>query len=143
MNDLEPSALGGTDLTERAWLLQNRLNPFPIAGCLRFDGSALTFTLLPMAQQAALGWLEARLDRPGLKDDLQAGAEVEVFRLHSPGSHVTWPRMYAGSGLEATDDAGRSWLVVLDYPSGGSLSKTISLLTGRKKGKVWQQALAG
>ena len=51
--------------------------------------------------------------------------------------------MYAGSALEVRGPNAEKWLIALDYPSGGSISQTISLFTGRKKGKTWKKALGG
>ena len=42
-----------------------------------------------------------------------------------------------------TPTGGRKWLVSIDYPSGGSISQTMSLMSGRKKGKIWKAALDG
>jgi hypothetical protein len=36
----------------------------------------------------------------------------------------------------------RKWVVSYDYPSGGSVSQTLSLFSGRKKAKQWKQAFA-
>ena len=37
---------------------------------------------------------------------------------------------------------GRKWVVSYDYPSGGSISQTMSVLTGRSKARDWKKALA-
>lgn len=132
-----------TVLTEQAWALQNKVNPFPVAGKLVWDGETLSFTLGKLAGEAVLGWVEKRTAQEGLADRLKSGEEVTVFS-HGTGSfEANWPAMYAGSAVEVTGSDGQRWLIALDYPSGGAISQSISLFTGRKKGKVWKKALAG
>ena len=139
----EAGHTSGVVLTETAWALRNRLNPFPVGGILAWDGATLTFTLGALAGEARLGWVEDRLGIEGLPDRLKGGEEVTVVSVPEAALEVSWPAMFAGSALEITDQGGRKWLVSLDYPSGGSISKSVSLFTGRKKGKAWKKALAG
>ena len=37
---------------------------------------------------------------------------------------------------------GRRWVISYDYPSGGAISQTLSLVSGRRKAKEWKKALA-
>lgn len=136
------SAIPTTNLlTEEAWALQNKLNPFPVAGTLTWDGAMLRFTLATLAGEAFLGWVEERTKLQDLQARLKAGESIEVFAWTKPEFSVSWPAMYAGSALEVQGPIGEKWLIALDYPSGGSISQTISLFTGRKKGKTWKKAL--
>ncbi len=128
-------------LTEEAWALQNKLNPFPVAGTLAWDGTTLRFTLATLAGEAFVGWVEERSNLQNLKTRLQSGERVDLFAWTRPDFTVSWPAMYAGSALEVQGPGGEKWLIALDYPSGGSISQTISLFTGRKKGKSWKKAL--
>lgn len=130
-------------LTETAWALQNKINPFPVGGQLTWDGERLRFTLGTLAGEAFVGWVEDRLGTTGLADRLTAGESVDAVSVGRHELQVSWPAVYAGSALEITDQGGQKWLISLDYPSGGSISQTVSLFTGRKKGKVWKKALAG
>ncbi len=133
------------NLTEESWALQNKLNPFPVAGTLAWDAATgtLSFTLGALAGDAALGWVEKRLGTEGLTARLKAGEAVDVFRWAKGSFTASWPKLYGGSVVEVTGPGADapSWLISLDYPSGGSISQTISLFTGRKKGKAWKQAL--
>ena len=129
-------------LTEEAWALQNKLNPFPVAGTLSWDGTTLRFTLATLAGEAVLRWVEERTNLENLKARLKGGERVEVFSWTKDQFTASWPAMYAGSTVEVQGPAAEKWLIALDYPSGGSISQTISLFTGRKKGKIWKKALA-
>lgn len=132
-----------TVLTEQAWALQNKINPFPVAGTLTFDGSTLSFTLGALAGEAFVGWVEERAKTDGLRDLLRSGGSFVAFSWNVGEFETNWPSLYAGSAVEVSGPDGSKWLIALDYPSGGSISQTISLFTGRKKGKVWKKALAG
>lgn len=129
-------------LTEQAWLLQNKINPFPVGGTLRLEEGTITFVLSTIASHAVLGWVEKRAGLENLGDRLKAGEAIELFRFSKGEFVVNWPKMYAGSACEITGPQGTPWVIALDYPSGGSISQTISLFTGRKKGKLWKAALA-
>jgi hypothetical protein len=130
-------------LHETAWLLRNRVNPFPIGGDLKWENGAIRFTIGALAGEAFVGWLESEMGIEGLAERLKSGEEVEVFHAARGTFEVTWPKMYAGSALEVRVAGGKSWLISLDYPSGGQIAQTISLFTGRRKGKAWKSALAG
>lgn len=129
-------------LTEMAWALQNKINPFPVGGTLTWDGATLSFTLSALAGDAILGWVEKRSGQADLAARLNAGDEVAVFTWAAGTFETTWPAMYAGSALEVTGPNGLSWLIAMDYPSGGAISQTLSVFSGRKKGKAWKRALA-
>ena len=66
---------------DRAWLLRNRFNPFPISGTLALAGQTVTFTLDGEAADASLGWLEAELGEDDLKAKVEAGEEVVAFSV--------------------------------------------------------------
>ena len=129
-------------LSEQAWALQNKINPFPVAGTLVWDGVTLSFTLAKLAGDASLGWVEKRLGVTGLANRLRSGDLVPAFSWSKAEFETSWPALYAGSVVEVTGPNGESWLIALDYPSGGAISQSLSLFTGRKKGKVWKRALA-
>lgn len=94
-----------------------------------------------MAAKAFNGWVEEELGPANLKERLQAGEQVPVFSVRKGGFAMSSPKMYFGSMFEVTPTGGRTWLVSIDYPSGGSISQTMSLMSGRKKGKAWKAAL--
>ncbi len=129
-------------LTEQAWLLQNKINPFPVGGTLKLEDDVLTYTLGTLAADAVLSWVEKRAGLADLANRLKGGESIELFRLTRAERKIDWPKLYAGSAVEITSPDGTSWIVTMDYPSGGSISQTISLFTGRKKGKAWKAALA-
>lgn len=128
-------------LTEMAWALQNKINPFPVGGTLGFDGVTLSFTLSALAGEAILGWVEKRSGQADLAARLKGGETVAVFSWAKGTFQTTWPAMYAGSVVEITGPNGLTWLIAMDYPSGGAISQTMSVLSGRKKGKAWKKAL--
>jgi hypothetical protein len=131
------------ELVEQAWLLKSKVNPFPVAGELVLRDGRLTFTMGKLAADAVLGWVEEETGQQGLKPRLEAGEQVRVFDFARDEVKVSWPKLYGGSWMqiEATD-GGRTWLVSMDYPSGGAITQTMSIFSGRKKGKLWKQALA-
>lgn len=130
------------ELLEQAWLLKSKVNPFPVAGKMAFSGGRFTFTLEALAKDAVLGWVEEATGEAGLKERLGAGEEVRIIDRTRDEIEVSWPKLYAGSALQVREIASdRTWIIAMDYPSGGSVSQTISLFTGRKKGKTWKAAL--
>ena len=130
------------ELTESAWLMQSKVNPFPIAGDLALRDGRLTFDLGALAGEASLGWLEKELGSEGLKERLKAGETVRTFDFGVDEVDVSWPKLYGGAWMQiAPKDGGRTWIVAYDYPSGGSIGQTMSLFSGRKKSKAWKQAL--
>jgi hypothetical protein len=135
-----------TPITERCWLLRSKINPFPVGGELAFDGTTLTFTIGELASSAVLGWVADRLEteKEALKTTLEAGQSVEVFRVEQPNLEVTWPKTMGGAAMEATDGVtGHTWLISMDYPSGGAIMQTFNLISGRKKAKAWRAAFGG
>jgi hypothetical protein len=130
------------DLREdQAWLLQSRVNPFPIAGALALEAGRLSFTLTPLAAVASLGWLEKELGADGLKSRIEAGEQVKAFDHPLAEVDVNWP-LTGGGAMMTVKDATRTWVISYDYPSGGSISQTLSLISGRKKAKQWKRAVA-
>ena len=126
------------ELSADTYLLQNQLNPFPVAAHLELAGSTLTCTLRPMAAEAFTGWIEKAIDDPSVRQKLGAGAAVTVFAIDVNGVEITWPKQFAGSAMKvkASD---REWLVSLVYPT-GSLA-AIKMFTHRKESKAWRNAL--
>ncbi|QXC59533.1 hypothetical protein KSP35_14185 [Aquihabitans sp. G128] len=129
-------------LTENAWLLKSKVNPFPVGGELAFQDGRLTFELGALAGEAFVGWVEEELGTEGLADRLKAGEKVKAFDHGLDEVEVSWPKLYAGAWMQVEPKGGgRTWLVAYDYPSGGSIGQTLSLMSGRKKGKAWKKAL--
>jgi hypothetical protein len=129
-------------IEESAYLLQNQLNPFPIAGELELnDQGRLRFSLTKNAAQTSLGWLEKALGTEDLKTRIEAGEKPVVFDLDISGRKITWPASLARVGMKIDDD-GRSWFVSLEYPSGGAIWQTLNLIGGGKKSKPWKDAFA-
>lgn len=131
------------ELSEQAWMLKSKVNPFPIGGELVWRDGRLSYTLGALAAEASLGWLEEATGQADLAGRLQGGERVVVFDHAKDEVVVSWPKLYGGSWMEVKDPQDRKWIIAMDYPSGGSISQTMSLFSGRKKGKVWKQALAG
>ena len=131
-----------TTLTEQVWLLQNKLNPFPIAATMALRDDRLLVTLHETAADAVLGWLESALGRAELKTDLANGESITIFDAPVADIEVSWPKLYAGAWMQVDIPGQRGWTIALDYPSGGAILQTVSLMAGRKKGKIWKRALA-
>lgn len=127
------------EMEERVWLLQNAMNPFPVAGRLALRGKRLVLTLDPMAQDAFTGWVEKALDDPAIKDKVERGDTVTIFDSEVTGLNITWPKQFLGSGLKVPVN-GRDWLITLFYPS-GSLYSTFRAIRHRGESRVWRQAL--
>lgn len=122
-------------------MLQSRINPFPISGALELVGGRLSFTLNAMAAEASLGWLEEQLGVDDLKAKIEAGELVVAFD-HALGEvKVSWP-LTGGGSMMIIEAPERKWVVSYDYPSGGAISQTLSMVTGRKKAKEWKKAFA-
>jgi hypothetical protein len=126
---------------DQAWLLESRINPFPISGVLELRDGRLSFTLNPMAAEASLGWLEEELGAPDLKSKIEAGEKVVAFDYPLASREVSWP-LTGGGAMMFIEGSDRKWVVSYDYPSAGAVSQTMSLLSGRKKAKEWKKALA-
>jgi hypothetical protein len=131
------------ELIEQAWLLKSKVNPFPVGGQMSLSDGRFTFTLGALAEGAVLGWVEEATGEAGLKERLGGGEEVVIIDRARDEIEVTWPKLYAGAALQVRERAtDRTWIIAIDYPSGGSIGQTISLFTGRKKGKAWKAALS-
>jgi hypothetical protein len=126
---------------DQAWLLQSRINPFPISGALELRDGRLSFTLNEMAAEAALGWLEEELGSEDLKPRIEAGETVVAFDYPLASCKVSWP-LTGGGAMMFIEGGARKWVVSYDYPSGGAVSQTMSMLSGRKKARDWKKALA-
>ena len=128
--------------TQDTFLLQNQLNPFPVAGvCTLTDEGQLTFTLSPKAAGASLGWLEKQVGREGLKEAIEGGEAVEVFSFPISGVTVKWPKTLGGYAMKI-EGPDRTWIVSLNYPSGGALWQTINMIKSSGTTKPWKDALA-
>ena len=127
---------------EKAWLLQSRINPFPVSGALSLEGGRISFVLDGDAGDAALGWLEKELEVEDISGQLQAGREVVAFDYALDECAVSWPITGGGAMMIVRAPGGRKWVVSYDYPSGGSLQQTMTLLTGRSRAREWKKALA-
>ncbi len=131
------------DLSAATYLLQNQLNPFPVASHLELAGSRLTCTLRPMAIEAFTGWIEKAIDDPSVRHQLEAGSAVTVFAIDVNGVDVNgveiaWPKQFAGSAMKVTAPD-REWLVSLVYPTGALAA--VKMFTNRKESKAWRNAL--
>jgi hypothetical protein len=127
---------------DKAWLLQSRINPFPISGALSLGGGRISFALDADAADAALDWLEKELGVEDLKTTIGAGQAVVAFDYALDECAVSWPITGGGAMMIVQAPGGRKWVVSYDYPSGGSIQQTMTLLTGRRKAKEWKKALA-
>ncbi len=129
--------------SDQAWLLQNRFNPFPVSGALALGAGRISFTLDEMAAEASLGWLEKQLGTDDIATRVVAGERVAAFDYALDDCAVSWPITGGGALMIVRTLGGdHKWVVSYDYPSGGSISQTMSLLTGRKKARDWKKALA-
>jgi hypothetical protein len=126
---------------DQAWLLRSRFNRFPIAGELALTNGEIKFTLDGDVQEESLKWLEELLDREGLRKALEAGEEVVAFSYPLDSCEVAWP-ITGGGATMIVRAPGRRWVVSNDHPSGGAISQTLSLVSGRRKAKEWKKALA-
>ena len=127
---------------DKAWLLQSRINPFPISGALALEGGRISFTLDEDAGEATLGWLEKELGLEDIAARLRGGEAVLAFDYSLEDCAVSWPITGGGAMMIVRTPGGRKWVISYDYPSGGSLHQTMTLLTGRRRAKEWKKALA-
>ena len=129
-------------LERSSWLLQNQINPFPVSGVLSLDDNGrLRFTLDAGAASCMLGWLEKALDTQGLKERINSGERPVVFDVPVAQVKITWPKSLGGYGFKV-DDGSRTWIVTLDYPSGGGISQLIHIFKSKGTSKPWKDALA-
>jgi hypothetical protein len=132
------------ELNEQAWLLKSKVNPFPVPAQMTLKDGRFTITLGTMAGDAVVGWIEEETGETNLAERLKGGEEVRILDRARDEIDVSWPKLYAGSALEVKEKANdRKWIISIDYPSGGSIAQTLSLFSGRKKGKAWKAALGG
>jgi hypothetical protein len=127
------------DRQQDVWVLQNAMNPFPVAAHLALTSGRLVLTLNPMAGEAFTGWLEKATDDPGVKARVAAGETVTLFDIDVSGVDIGWPKQFAGSAMKVPA-AGRDWLVALVYPSGGAFT-AVRMLIHRSESKAWRKAL--
>lgn len=125
---------------DKAWLLRNRFNPFPISGSLSLAGGVISFTLDADAAEATLGWLEDELETEGLAERIEAGEGIIAFSLSLDEVEVTWP--ITGGAMMVIDGPTRKWVVSYDHPVGGAVLQTFNLMSGRGKARGWKKALA-
>ena len=125
-------------MSEQVWILRNKVNPFPVSADMTWDGQTFALTLNAMAAEAFNGWVEEELGQTDIKERLRSGEKIPVFAVQKGGFEMAWPKLYFGSMFEVTPTGGRKWLISIDYPSGGAITQTMSLVSGRKKGKLWK-----
>ena len=127
---------------DKAWLLQSRINPFPVSGALALDGGRISFTLDADAGEQSLDWLEQELGVEDIGTLLGTGQSVVAFDYALDDCAVSWPITGGGAMMIVRTPGGRKWVVSYDYPSGGSIAQKMSLLTGRSRAREWKKALA-
>ena len=126
---------------DKAWLLQSRINPFPVSGALTLGDGRIAFTLDEDAGEESVDWLEKELgiDIAAL---VRSGQRVVAFDYALSDCAVTWPITGGGAMMIVRTPGGRKWVVSYDYPSGGAISQRMSLFAGRTKAREWKKALA-
>jgi len=127
---------------DKAWLLQSRINPFPVSGALSLGDGRIAFTLDEDAGEASVDWLEKELELENIGARVRSGETVVAFDYALSDCAVTWPITGGGAMMIVRTPGGRKWVVSYDYPSGGSISQKMSLFTGRNKAREWKKALA-
>ena len=125
---------------DKAWLLRNRFNPFPISGLLSLADEVITFRLDEEAADATLGWLEAELGIEDIAAQIAAGDDVVAFSLALADCAVSWP--ITGGPMMLIEGPTRKWVVSYDHPVGGAVLQTFNVMSGRGKAKAWKKALA-
>jgi len=125
---------------DRAWLLRNRFNPFPISGVLSLSEDVIAFRLDDDAAEATLGWLEDELGTQDIAERVESGEEVVAFSLPLAECTVSWP--ITGGPMMLIHGPTRKWVVSYDHPVGGAVLQTFNLMSGRGKAKAWKKALA-
>jgi hypothetical protein len=127
---------------DTAYLLKSQLNPFPVAGTLVLsDEGRLSFTLGEAAAGAALGWVEKATGEKDLKDRLKAGERPVVFDLAIAGRKISWPKTLGNYGMKFDGDD-RTWIVSLNYPSGGGIWQLVNMVNSKGTSKPWKDAFA-
>jgi hypothetical protein len=125
---------------DRAWLLRNRFNPFPISGFLSLSEDVIAFRLDDQAAEATLAWLEDELGTKDIAERVKAGEEVIAFSLSLADCIVSWP--ITGGPMMLIHGPTRKWVVSYDHPVGGAVLQTFNLMAGRGKARAWKKALA-
>jgi len=125
---------------DRAWLLRNRFNPFPISGSLSLFDGVISFTLDEEAAEATLGWLEEETGIEDIREKIEAGEDVVAFSIPIDECFVSWP--ITGGPMMLIEGPTRKWVVSYDHPVGGAVVQTFNLMSGRGKAKAWKKALA-
>jgi hypothetical protein len=124
---------------DKAWLLRNRFNPFPISGSLTLSEGVISFRLDDDAAEATLGWLEEELGFD-VKARMEGGADVVAFSLPLDECTISWP--ITGGPMMLIHGPDRKWVVSYDHPVGGAVLQTFNVMSGRGKAKAWKKALA-
>lgn len=127
---------------DKAWLLQSRINPFPVSGALSLGDGRIAFTLDEDAGEGSVGWLEKELGLEDIASRIHAGETVVAFDYALDDCAVTWPITGGGAMMIVRTPGGRKWVVSYDAPAGGSISRRMSVFTGRSKAREWKKALA-
>ena len=125
---------------DKAWLLRNRFNPFPISGFLALSEGVISFRLDRDASEATLGWLEDELGIDDIGDRIAAGGEVVAFSLPLGECTISWP--ITGGPMMLIHGPDRKWVVSYDHPVGGAVLQTFNVMSGRGKARAWKKALA-
>jgi len=125
---------------DKAWLLRNRFNPFPISGLLALESRIISFRLDADAAEATLGWLEEELGAEELAERIEGGEEIVAFSLPLDECVVTWP--ITGGAMMLIEGPTRKWVVSYDHPVGGAVLQTFNLMSGRGKARAWKKALS-
>jgi len=126
---------------DKAWLLQSRINPFPVSGALSLGDGRIAFTLDEDAGDGSIGWLENELGLEDIGVRVRAGETVVAFDYALDDCAVTWPITGGGAMMIVRTPGGRKWVVSYDAPP-GSISQRMSVFTGRSKAREWKKALA-
>ena len=127
---------------DKAWLLQSRINPFPVPGALSLGDGRISFTLDEDAGEASVDWLEKELGVEDIASLVRSGEPVIAFDYALDDCAVTWPITGGGAMMIVRTPGGRKWVVSYDYPAGGALSQRMSVFSGRSKAREWKKALA-
>jgi hypothetical protein len=127
---------------DKAWLLQSRINPFAVSGALSLGDGRIAFTLDEDAGEGSIDWLEKELGLEDIASRLRAGETVVAFDYALDDCAVTWPITGGGAMMIVRTPGGRKWVVSYDPPAGGSISRRMSVFTGRSKAREWKKALA-
>ncbi|MDQ6744693.1 MAG: hypothetical protein M3Z27_01530 [Actinomycetota bacterium] len=129
-------------LRQDSYLLQNQLNPFPVSGQLVLnDEHRVSFVLDEKAADAFLGWLEKALGTADLAKRIRAGERPVVFDLSVAGRRIAWPKTLGGYAMKIHDDE-RTWIVSLNYPSGGGVWQLINMVKSSGTAKPWKEGFA-